>query len=115
MLADARSKVIFQTAADDARQLAREFGRTVSDEDFLNLGQYEVLLRLATSGGVSQPVSGITKPPSRRTGVAQQARDRSRQRYGRALNDVQAAIEARRSGFEPVPKKRPRLGATTWE
>jgi hypothetical protein len=55
VLANARSKVVFQTAADDAHSFAREFGRSVSDEDFLNLGEFEVLMRLATKEGISQP------------------------------------------------------------
>jgi type IV secretory pathway TraG/TraD family ATPase VirD4 len=42
VMANAQSKVVFQTTYDDARVFAREFGRSVSDEDFMNLGQYEV-------------------------------------------------------------------------
>jgi hypothetical protein len=38
-LANARSKVVFQTTFDDARVFAREFGRAVSEEDFMNLGR----------------------------------------------------------------------------
>jgi hypothetical protein len=114
VLANARSKVVFQTAADDARTFAREFGRTVSEEDFLHLGQFEVLMRLATSDGVSQPVTGVTKPPLPKTGLEAEARNRSRQRYGRSLAEVEAAIDARRSSTV-VPKKRPKLGSTTWE
>ena len=63
VLANARSKVVFQTTFDDARVLAREFGRAVSDEDFMNLGAYEVLCRFATAEGISAPVSGVTLPP----------------------------------------------------
>lgn len=115
VLANARSKVIFQTAADDARTFAREFGRAVSDEDFLNLGQYEVLMRIATGEGVSQPVTGISQPPSEPTGLGSKARNRSRERYGRPLADVEAAIDARRQAPEAPPKKKPRLGGMTWE
>src|SRR5207248_3353458 len=62
-LANVATKVIFRTGYEDARVLAREFGRSVSDEDFQNLGQFEVLCRLATEEGVSAPVSGETLPP----------------------------------------------------
>lgn len=115
VLANARSKVIFQTAADDARTFAREFGRSVSDEDFMNLGQYEVLMRLATQEGVSQPVTGMSQPPSEPTGFANAVKARSRDRYGRPLADVEAAIDARRQAAEVPPKKRPRLGGMAWE
>jgi hypothetical protein len=115
VLANARSKVIFQTAADDARVFAREFGRAVTDEDFMNLGQFEVLMRLATGEGVSQPVTGTSQPPSPPTGFATEVKARSSQRYGRPLADVEAAIDARRQAVETPPKKKPRLGGQTWE
>ncbi len=53
VLANARSKVVCQTTADDGRVLAREFGRTVTDEDFMNLGRFEVLCRLVTGEGIT--------------------------------------------------------------
>lgn len=115
VLANARSKVVFECAADDARAFAREFGRSVSDEDFMRLGRFEVLLRLATSEGVSEPVTGMTLQPSEVTGLADEVRARSRARYGRRLADVEAAIDARRQAVEPTPKKRPRLGGQAWE
>lgn len=70
VLSNARSKVVFQCAADDARAFAREFGRTVSEEDFVNLGQWETLMRLATYEGVSQPVTGVSLAPSPETELA---------------------------------------------
>jgi hypothetical protein len=69
VLANARSKVVFQTSSDDARLFAREFGRSVEDHDLMHLGPYEVILRLATSDGVSAPVTGVTQPPSRPVGL----------------------------------------------
>jgi hypothetical protein len=115
VLANARSKVIFQTAADDARTFAREFGRAVSDEDFLALGQYEVLMRLATSDGVSQAITGVSQPPTEGTGLADTVKARSRERYGRPLASVDAQIDARRqAATPPEPKKKPRLGGMEW-
>jgi hypothetical protein len=116
VLANARSKVVFQTAYDDARVFAREFGRTVSDEDFMSLGQYEVLCRLATAEGVSAPVSAETLPPMEPTGFRDEVRRRSRKRYGRTSAEIQADIALRRAPREsPQPKKRPRLGGMAWE
>jgi hypothetical protein len=116
VLANARSKVAFQTTADDARVLAREFGRTVTEDDFMNLGQYEVLCRLATGEGVSAPVSGVTLPPAQPIGLAARVRGRSGERYGRAPADIEGEIVRRRTALTaPTPRKRPRLGGTTWE
>jgi hypothetical protein len=115
VLANARSKVVFQAAADDARVFAREFGRLVQDEDFMNLGQYEVLCRLATDEGVSAPVSGVTAPPPETTDLAEEVRERSRARYGRSPADIEADIVRRRTPRSSKPVKRPRLGGTAWD
>ena len=116
VLANARSKVVFQTTFDDARIFAREFGRAVSDEDFMNLGPYEVFCRFATSDGISAPVSGVTLPPAEPKGLAKEVRRRSRERYGRAAADIAADIAQRRTPrAAPKPRKRPKLGGTTWE
>jgi hypothetical protein len=103
-----RSKVVFQTAADEARDWARQFGRSVSEEDFLNLSRYEVLMRLATEDGVSAPLSGVTLPPSDPTGFADEVRRLSRDRYGRPRAEVEAEIRRRRSGrVEPADSGQP--------
>lgn len=93
-----RSKVVFQTAADEARDFARQFGRSVSEDDFLNLGRFEVLMRLATDEGVSAPLSGVTLPPGDPTGFAGEVRQLSRERYGRPRPEVEAEIRARKEG-----------------
>ncbi|WP_216587762.1 type IV secretory system conjugative DNA transfer family protein [Streptomyces brasiliscabiei] len=109
---NARSTVVFQTSADEAQSFARQFGRSVKDEDFLNLRRFEVLMRLATSEGVSTPVSGETLPPVEPTGFADEVRRRSRATYARPAAEVEAEISARRndppaSGGSP---RRPRFG-----
>lgn len=71
---NARSTVVFQTSADEARSFARQFGRSVTEEDFMNQRRFEVLMRLATSDGVSSPVTGVTLPPVDVTGFADEVR-----------------------------------------
>jgi hypothetical protein len=116
VLANARSKVVFQATYDDARVFAREFGRSVTDEDFMNLGKYEVLCRFATDEGVSAPVRGETLPPGEGTGLVDEVRRRSRERYGRGSASIQEDIARRRTPKElPKPKKRPKLGGVAWE
>ncbi|WP_327313332.1 type IV secretory system conjugative DNA transfer family protein [Streptomyces sp. NBC_01235] len=103
-----RSKVVFQTAADEARDFARQFGRSVSADDFLNLSRYEILTRLATEDGVSSPVSGVTLPPGDPTGFADEVRRLSRERYGRPAAEVEAEIRRRRNGrVEPADSGQP--------
>ncbi|MFD9431464.1 type IV secretory system conjugative DNA transfer family protein [Streptomyces sp. NPDC060002] len=109
---NARSTVVFQTSADEARSFARQFGRSVTEEDFLNQRRFEVLMRLATSNGVSSPVTGVTLPPVDATGSADEVRRRSRRTYGRPVAEVEAEIRQRR-GRQPAasaPTRRPRFG-----
>ncbi|NBM14972.1 hypothetical protein [Streptomyces sp. GC420] len=103
-----RSTVAFQTAADEARNFARLFGRSVSEADFLSLSRYEILTRLATEDGVSSPVSGVTLPPGDPTGFADEVRRLSRERYGRPVVEVEAEIRWRRNGrVEPADSGQP--------
>ena len=67
-LANARSRVLFQATADDVRAFAWELGATVSADDSTNLGSFEVLCCLTTSGGVSPPASAVTLLPLKPTG-----------------------------------------------
>jgi len=115
VLANARSKIVFQVAADDARTFAREFGGQVDDHHFMHLGQYEVTARIATGGSVSHPVTAVTHPLRPRTGMAKKVRALSRQRYGRRLEDVKAEIDARHAPSGDESKRKPRLGGQKWE
>ncbi|MFF5363168.1 type IV secretory system conjugative DNA transfer family protein [Streptomyces scabiei] len=104
---NARSTVVFQTSADEARDFARQFGRSVAEDDFTNLARFEVLMRLATEGGVSSPVSGVTFPPMEPTGFADEVRQFSRKHYGRPRAEVEAEISQRRSGRKDAPTQAP--------
>ncbi|MEU8630463.1 type IV secretory system conjugative DNA transfer family protein [Streptomyces sp. NPDC048669] len=109
---NARSTVVFQTSADEARSFIRQFGRSVQEDDFINLRQYEVLMRLSTSEGVSTPVTGVTLPPVEPTGQADEVRRLSRATYARPAAEVDEEIRQRRGGT-PAPAastRRPRFG-----
>lgn len=114
ILANARSKVVFQTTADDARVFAREFGRSVTDVDFMNLGPYEVLCRLVSEDGVSAPVSGVTVPPTRTRPWANEVRTLSHEQCGRSAAAVEAEIAQRRMPRRETSRRRPRIGGQEW-
>lgn len=112
---NARSKVVFQTAADEARDFARQFGRSVTEDDFLNLARFEVLMRLATRDGVSSPVTGVTLPPGDETGIADAVRRRSQAVYGRPVEGVETQITARRQVAPAArSKSKRRFGGRPW-
>lgn len=110
VLANARSKVVFQTTADDARVMAREFGTNVEEHDFMHLGRYEAVARIATGDGVSAPITLTTSAPHPRLGYAGAVRDASRRAHGRSAASVEAEIKRRRTLDGARKKPRPRIG-----
>ncbi|MFD5847469.1 type IV secretory system conjugative DNA transfer family protein [Streptomyces chartreusis] len=100
---NARSTVVFQTGADEARDFARQFGRSVTEDDFMNLDRFEVITRLATADGVSSPMTGVTLPPVDASGFGAEARRLARSAYGRPVAEVEAEIKQRRGGT-PAPR-----------
>ncbi len=116
IMANARSKVVFQTNADDAFAFSRAMGRSVSEHDFMNLRPFEVITQLVTGGGVSSPMTGTTPAPFTGYPFAGEVIQRSRQRYGTPLVLVLAEMATRTRELEPPApeKKRPSLGAQEW-
>lgn len=108
VLANTRSRVIFQVAASDATALARE-SAPLTAGNLQSLGRFEVVARLSAGGQTARPVTGSTLPPPAVTGQAQAARLRSRAYYGTDHAEVEAAIRTRhtgRTGAGPVGRRR---------
>jgi len=95
VLANARSRVIFQLSASDAGTLARELAPHLTAADLGGLGPYEVVVNLSTGNRVAPPATGVTLPPPPPTGQAAIARETSRQRYGFDRTSIEAAIRRR--------------------
>jgi hypothetical protein len=113
VLTNARTKIVFQTTSKDARTMSNEFGRLVTPEDFMNLQEREVIARVATANGVSQPFTMRTKDLSRPSSNPRQLRYQSRAVYGRPVDEVEAGIDQRRRGTEKPAKARPAPGWKT--
>lgn len=115
VLANARTKIIFQTSSTDARIMAAELGSLVKPEDLLNLGKREAIARVATPSGVSQPFTMRTKDISTPSSNARYIRNLSRQKYGRPVDEVEKAIEQRRKGTPTKASERPVIGVRQWD
>ena len=102
VLANARSRVIFQTAAADAGRLGREVAPYLTPADILGLGPFEVAVSLSADNRTAPPATGRTLPPPAVTGMAAAARAQSRSSYGRPRDEVEAAIRARHAGGSPA-------------
>jgi len=98
VLANARSRVIFQLSASDAGTLARELAPHLTAADLGGLDPYEVVVSLSTGNRVAPPATGVTLPPPPPAGQAAAARAASRQRYGIDRGDIEAAIRRRHGG-----------------
>lgn len=76
--------ITFLVGAEDARSLSFEFGNEYKPEDFVSLGNYQILLKMAIDGRTSMPFYATTLPlPRSKT----ESRDKiirvSRERYAK--------------------------------
>ncbi len=111
-----RSQLVFQALGEEARFFTRHFGSRVSESDFEHLRQFEAITRLATSDGVSGPMTLTTLPLRARHGRALKAVQRSREQFGRPVTEVEAEIAARRNvgGSASTNGPRPPVGKRKW-
>ena len=112
---NARSRVIFQTSAREARVWQAEFGKTLDENDFMRIRQYEAVAQIATASGLTQPVTLKARPPMRSTGLAVKARQLSREKYGRPIAEVEAQMESRRQATSQPSGKRLSIGIREWD
>lgn len=91
VLANARSRIVFQTIHDDARVFERGHPELTA-ADLTALGKYELYASLFVRGQVQPYASGRSRPLSPRTSSAAQILAHSRRRYGRPLDEVEAGF-----------------------
>ncbi|MBT3816769.1 MAG: type IV secretion system DNA-binding domain-containing protein [Candidatus Magasanikbacteria bacterium] len=94
--------VTFRVGAADAELLAKEFAPVFLEEDIVNLGKYNILLKLMIDGVASQPFSSTTLPPiGSSTGSTEKVVRISRERYAKNRDKIEDKI-MRWSGLEPA-------------
>ena len=112
VLGTVRSQVAFQVEYDDARLLERRFAPTLTADDLMGLGRFEIALRPSVDGQTTLPATGVTLPigdPVRDGGELARA---SRAKWGRVRAEVEAELAARAatgrggsSGVGRVPRR----------
>jgi hypothetical protein len=95
-LNSARTKIAFGTSATDARRLAEEFGPGVEPDFFTGLAKFEAIGAVSLGGTVSPPFTFKTEALGPAIpGRAQEIRKASRERFGIAREEIEAAIADR--------------------
>jgi hypothetical protein len=92
VLANARSRVAFQLAGDDAQTMARFAGEQLQPNDFQRLPRFEAYAQLVVGGEVTDFASLRTLPLPAPSSDPQAIREMSRSRYGRPVDEVEAEI-----------------------
>lgn len=95
VISTVRSSVTFQIDRDDAKTLERRFQPTLSVDDLMGMRAYEAVLRLCVDGQTRPPVTGRTLPLGEPVQDALTAAGASRERFGTARREVEAALRAR--------------------
>lgn len=103
VLANARSRVIFQAAASDAHALSKELSSSLTPDDLQGLGAYEVVASLFAGGQVAPPCTARTFAAPPVTSDAAAIREASRQRYGRPVAEIDAEINSRTASGKEAP------------
>jgi len=100
--------VSFRVGAFDAEVLEKEFAPQFTAEDLVNLGIYQIYLKLMIDGVTSIPFSATTLPPITRPAVSFKPEiiDTSRTHFARKRMIVEGEI---RLSQAPDPKPEPRL------
>jgi type IV secretory pathway TraG/TraD family ATPase VirD4 len=106
VLSNARSKIVFQLPAGDARIIARELGGVLTDDDLQGLGAYEVAAQLFAAGTAQTVATASTRPMGVPTGSADAVRASSRQQYGVARDEVEKQLRSRQQARTSAPTGR---------
>jgi hypothetical protein len=83
ILGNAGSLGAFTIGAEDGRIFTREFGEVFGENDLVNLGQFQIAIKMAIEGQTCQPFLAQTLPlPRSRNQNREKVLQASRQHYG---------------------------------
>jgi hypothetical protein len=109
VLANARTKVVFQTSQEDATVFARELGGGLTPEDLMGIPAYEAVVSAFAGGQVQRPATIRTSDLSPKIREAAAVWSLSQDRWGVSREAVDAELVERQHG-KATPS--PQLGRT---
>lgn len=87
------SMVAFRIGADDSEFMEKQFTPRFSQNDLINIDNFNAYVKLLVRGQTSDPFSMMTLAPEKEDrSVADEARKFSREKYGRSREEVEAEI-----------------------
>jgi len=101
--------ISFRVGAEDAEYLEKEFNPEFYAQDIVNLGKYNIYLKLMIDGLAGRPFSATTLPPFEAEKVSNKEKiiNTSRERYATLRQKVNADI-IKWSGLEDMPYSMPK-------
>ncbi|MES2314802.1 MAG: type IV secretion system DNA-binding domain-containing protein [Patescibacteria group bacterium] len=103
--------IVFRVGATDAEALEKEFAPQFTMEDLVNLGQFQMYLKLMINGLTSAPFSATSMPPipQQKISYVKEIMDASREQFARPRAEVEEIIMKFHEPT-PAPKKEPVAG-----
>ena len=88
--------ITFRVGAYDAEVLEKEFAPVFTAEDLVNLGSFQIYLKLMINGVSSQPFSAVTQPPIPKPEISYRddIMESSRSTFARPKAEIEAEIRA---------------------
>lgn len=109
VLANARSRVVFQLPAHDARLFARELGSDLTPDDLHGLGAFEVVTQLFAAGRTQPAATARTMAAPEPCSDPGEIQRGSREGYGLERAEVERSIRGRQHHTAPdAPVRRRR-------
>jgi hypothetical protein len=98
--------IVFRVGAFDAEYLEKEFAPQFTAEDLVNLGIFQIYLKLMIDGISSQSFSATTIPPIAKPehSSAQQVIEMSRSQFAHKKSEVESKIEEWHAPIKPPAK-----------
>lgn len=96
--------IVFRVGAFDAEVLEKEFAPQFTAEDIVNLGIYQIYLKLMIDGVSSKPFSATTLPPIAKpeSSSMEKVIQLSREQYAHNRKDVEKGIDDWHAPMKPV-------------
>jgi len=107
ILGNAGTMISFAIGADDALIINKEFAEVFSQNDLVNLSNYQIALKLMIDGHSSRPFLAHTLPlPMSKNEHRQKVIDSSRMRWAEKKQDIPATPPPASTPPSPVPERR---------